>query len=312
MPITRPLFRISLLLCLLCLLCASIAQAASGPKVVASISPLQALVADVMQGVTEPGLLLDSTQSPHHASLRPSQMRSLSQAELVFWIGPPLESFLPRVLRSLGTNTKTVAMLDTPQLLSLPLRQAHDHDQDRAKPARATAIDPHIWLSTYNAGIMVAEIAARLIELDPAHATIYQRNSQRMQQEMAALHTQISSQFTNRSNYISYHDGYQYFEQEFGLQHAASVSQNDELQPGAGHIRELRQLIQQQGIRCLVYDAPLRPALIDTLLQDSQAQAVELDALGLRQPREQRSWFELVRKLARDFSHCLSAQTKEN
>ena len=287
---------------------------AAPPKVVVSITPLAALVSAVMQGVAEPTLLLDSTQSPHHTSLRPSQMRALNQADLVFWIGPQLEAFLPRVLRALSTATRTVALLDTPQLHTLRLRNAHDHAA--VEPGQQSAIDPHIWLSTANTRILVAEITAQLSRIDPARAAIYRANAQQLQNEITALHAQLKNTFKAGGHYLSYHDGYQYFEEEFGLHHAGSVSQNEELQPSPGHIRALRQRIAQEHITCIVYDAPLRPALINTLLQGNAAKAVELDALGLRQVEHpnhaQNLWLNLMRALASDFSRCLSAQSSEN
>ncbi len=77
-------------------------SAATSPKVVASINPVHSLVAGVMQGVGEPTLLLKGGESPHTAALRPSEARALRQADLVFWVGDDLETFLPKALRARG------------------------------------------------------------------------------------------------------------------------------------------------------------------------------------------------------------------
>ncbi len=60
------------------------AAEASSPKVLVSIKPLQALVAGVMAGVAQPDLLLPAGANPHHHTLRPSDARRLSGADLVF------------------------------------------------------------------------------------------------------------------------------------------------------------------------------------------------------------------------------------
>jgi zinc transport system substrate-binding protein len=49
-------------------------------KVVASIKPIHSLVAAVMQGVGEPGLIIEGAGSPHTYALRPSQAQMLEQA----------------------------------------------------------------------------------------------------------------------------------------------------------------------------------------------------------------------------------------
>ena len=71
------------------------------PKVVVSIKPLHSLVSGVMEGVGEPNLLLEGNASVHVYSMRPSEVSMLQQAELFFWIGPQLETFLEKPLASL-------------------------------------------------------------------------------------------------------------------------------------------------------------------------------------------------------------------
>ena len=295
------------LCCLLASLSATPVRADANIKVVVSIKPLHALVLSVMHGVASPELLLDSNQSPHHASLRPSDMRTLSNADLVFWAGPQLETFLPRVLHNLKQDTSIVALLDNPHLKLLPQRDQHAHAKQAAEhtPDLATA-DPHIWLSTRNADLMVDHIAQELIKRDPSHTAEYTRNTKHMHQQIEKIRKQISDKLKTSKKFISYHDAYQYFEDEFGLHNAGIVAQGDELQPSAQHIRELKQLMQQQAIGCVVYDAPRRPAMVSTLLSGTDARAVELDALGLRQPQGSQTWFKLIRALADNFSSCFA------
>ena len=62
----------------------NLAMAASDLKVVVSIKPFHSLVSTVMQGVSEPALLLSGNNSPHTYSLRPSAAVKLQNADLVF------------------------------------------------------------------------------------------------------------------------------------------------------------------------------------------------------------------------------------
>ena len=76
--------------------------AAAEIDVVASIKPVHSLVASVMEGVGEPILLVKGTGSEHSYSLRPSEARALEQAEVVFWVGETMETFLIKPLRGAG------------------------------------------------------------------------------------------------------------------------------------------------------------------------------------------------------------------
>jgi len=107
------------------------------------------------------------------------------------------------------------------------------------------------------------------------------------------------------SGFISYHDAYQYFEHAYGLNNAGFVSSSDELPPGARHVHELRELIREQQLHCLVHDAPYRPALVNTLVQDFDVNVFELDALGVRYDAGEDAWFEIMNGLAQAYNACL-------
>ena len=72
---------------------AGFAHAAEAPKVLASFKPIHSLVAGVMQGVGEPGLVIDTNASPHSYTMKPSDAAKLDKANVVFWIGPGFEAF---------------------------------------------------------------------------------------------------------------------------------------------------------------------------------------------------------------------------
>ena len=80
--------------------------AAAEIDVVASIKPVHSLVASVMHGVGQPVLLVKGNGSEHSYSLRPSEARALEQAEVVFWVGETMETFLLKPLGALAGNAK--------------------------------------------------------------------------------------------------------------------------------------------------------------------------------------------------------------
>src|SRR5262245_59202404 len=73
---------------------------AAVPKVLVSIAPIHSLVTAVMQGIGTPELLLKAEQSPHHFFLSPSQTKKIAQADLIFWVGDALESFLVKPIQA--------------------------------------------------------------------------------------------------------------------------------------------------------------------------------------------------------------------
>ncbi|KUP91904.1 zinc ABC transporter substrate-binding protein [Tritonibacter horizontis] len=109
---------------------------AQAPRVVTDIAPVQGLVARVMEGVGTADVLVPPGASPHGYSLRPSDARALSSADLVVWVGHGLEPWLEGPLGQLATDATVIELLETPGTLTFDFRQevlfavdkAQDHD----------------------------------------------------------------------------------------------------------------------------------------------------------------------------------------
>lgn len=102
------------------------------PRVAVDIAPVHALVAQVMQGVGVPDLVLPPTASPHAHALRPSEAAALQGADLVVWVGPELTPWLTDPLGALAPNAARLGLLEVEGIRRLGFRdgaifKAHDH-----------------------------------------------------------------------------------------------------------------------------------------------------------------------------------------
>ncbi|WP_182419284.1 zinc ABC transporter substrate-binding protein [Bartonella sp. HY038] len=107
------------------------------PKVTASIKPIHSWVATVMEGVGTPELIVKGTGSEHGYSLRPSDADNLAKADIVFWAGPSMETFLIKPLDNLAEKADKVALSEIPGIKLIDMREggmfeahSHDHDHD--------------------------------------------------------------------------------------------------------------------------------------------------------------------------------------
>ena len=117
------------------LLASSAVSAIADVNVVASIKPVHSLVAAVMQGVGEPGLIVEGAGSPHNYALKPSQAQMLESAKVVFWVGHQMETFLEKPLETVGAKARAVALIDAHDLIKLEFREGgafddHDHEEE--------------------------------------------------------------------------------------------------------------------------------------------------------------------------------------
>ena len=285
----------------------------SQPRVVASIVPVHALVAAVMRETGEPELLLRGGASPHDHALRPSDLRTLGEADVLFWIGPTLERFLVRPLETAGT-LRSVVLLDLPGLDPLPLREGglweHEpHDAAHREEAHDGGDrDPHVWLDPRRAAHLGHQIAAELGRIDPANAAVYRRNAATLDTRLQALESELAAVLApvREVPYVVFHDAYQYFERRFATRAAGSLTVSPERSPGARRVSEIRALIRERGARCVFREPQFRPALVETLTAGTGARQGVLDPLGVELRPGPEAYFRLLRGLAAALRDCLA------
>lgn len=278
-------------------------------RVLTSIKPLQLIAAAVQDGVAVPEVLLPPGASPHNYALRPSDVRRVQSADLLYWIGPDMESFMPRVLK--GRSLPTVAVQE---LSDLKLRhfaednhshaeEADDHDHDH----RPGSLDAHLWLSPTNARVIAARMAADLSAADPANAARYQGNLKAFNERLDALDSRLKARLAsvNGKPYFVFHEAYDYFEDAYGLKHTGVFSVASEVQPGAQHVAAMRARLQEIGKTCVFSEPPLRPRLAETLTAGLPVKLAELDALGGYTPATAQGYEQVLEKLGNDLAGCL-------
>jgi zinc transport system substrate-binding protein len=288
-----------------------IASAHAEVKVLTSIKPLQLIAAAVQDGVAIPEVLLPPGASPHNYALRPSDVRKVQSVDLVYWIGPSMEGFLPRVLN--GRTLPSVAVQDLP---GLKLRhfaeeshshadEADEHDHDH----RPGSLDAHLWLSPVNARVIATKMAADLSAADPANAARYQSNLKAFDERLDAMDLRLKARLAGIAGkpYFVFHEAFDYFEDAYGLKHAGVFSVAAEVQPGAQHVAAMRTRLQEVGKTCVFSEPPLRPRLAETLVAGLPVKLAELDALGGYTPATAQGYEQVLEKLGNDLAGCLES-----
>ena len=314
-------------------------------KVAVSIAPAHSLVAQVMEGVGEPTLLVPAGTSPHHFSMKPSQARALEAADVVFWVGPAMEGWMVKPVKGLAKKSKVVALSEADGLTRLKLREggvweAHDHGDGHAHKKdghshghkhkkdghshghshkkdshghkhEAGAVDQHFWLDPRNAAAWVEQIVRAMVEKDPANAERYKANAVKALEEIAALEKETAEtlQAVQSKPFIVFHDAYHYFEQRFGLQAAGSISLPDAGAPGPARLAEIRDKIADSGAICVFTEPQFQPRLARMATDGTSARIGELDPLGAGVATGAGQYAALIRALAQGLRDCLGEGT---
>jgi len=284
------------------------------PNVLVSIKPIHSLVSGVMQGVDTPELLLTSEQSPHSYSLRPSDVRKLNTADLIFWVGEELETPLTHTLAANASQAEVVELMKLPEIERLSVRhsgvwekQDHSNEHEETAEHHHHSYDPHIWLSPPNAGRIVSLAQKKLGEIDPQHAQAYRENADSMLQRLQDLDRKIRQQALEirAFPYIVFHDAYHYFEHHYQLNGVGSVTFSPERTPGIKRIHELRKKLVDSGAVCIFSEPQFEPKLVRTIIEGRSVRTGVLDPMGSGLKPGPELYFELMQNLADSFAQCL-------
>ncbi len=312
---------------------------AEAPRVAADIAPVQSLVAQVMQGVGTPDLLIPQGVSPHDYSMRPSEAQALQAADVVFWVGPMLTPGLDETIETLAPEAVAVELVAAEGLTLLEFREkaafdvleGHDHKdhdhEDHAQDAHghddhddhaahegeddhghdhAGGMDPHVWLDPENGRAMLTAIAETLAGVDPENAATYRANAEAARAELAALIADVDARLApvHDHAFVVFHDAYHYFEHRFGLTGAGSLLKGDAAAPSAQRLREIEHIMEERGVVCVFSEPQFNDKIIRTIAGD--AKVAELDPIGIEQEVGPALYGDVIGTMAETFAECLT------
>jgi len=315
-------------------------------KVVTSIKPLHSLASYLMDGVGKPDLIVDGYASPHGFSMKPSHAKMLQNANLIFWVGEDLESFLKKPLSSIAKKAEKIELIEIKGLNVLKFRERnifdehnhddhakkeddhddhdhddhakkeddhddHDHDDHGKKEEHDDheghahgEFDPHVWLDTMNAKVMLNEMADHLIENDPKNEAKYKSNLDKALKDIDKLTIEVMTELNNSVSSIVFHDAYQYFEKRFNVNVLGAFTVNTDVMPGAEQLAEIREIIEHDKVACVFSEPQFNPDIINAVAKDMKIKTGVLDPLGATLDSGKDLYFKLIRNMSASFKGC--------
>ena len=318
-------------------------QANAEIKVVASIKPIHSLASYLMDGVKKPDLIVDGYASPHGFAMKPSHAKMLQEADLIFWVGEDIESFLVKPLGSIAKKAEKIELMEIKGIKKLKFRERnifdghddhghkeddhddhakkedshddHDHDKDEHKEDGHDdhgheghahgEFDPHIWLDPLNAKKILKEMAKHLIENDQANESIYKENLKKANKDLDKLVKQVKSELNKDFKSIVFHDAYQYFEKRFKVNVLGAFTVNTDVLPGAEQLSEIREIIEHEKVTCVFSEPQFNPDIINAVAKDMNINTGVIDPLGATLNPGKDLYFNLIKNMSSSFKVCL-------
>ena len=321
------LHKILLLTC--CLLISNQSWALETKGIIVTIKPLHSLVSSVMGNTGTANLLLEGNTSPHDFHLKPSQIKNLQEANVVFYIDDSFETFLHDGFETLPNHVRKVALAQEANLIVLSHREsgawdahkheAHEHTIKEHHHNNHNKVvheeehhthehhDMHVWLDPENARRMVITITKILSTIYPENRTTYKANARATIEKINSLDNELKKSLKDLKNkpFIVFHDAYQYLEHAYGLSGVGSITFEPDESPSPNRIKEVRKKIIQTNAQCVFREPQFSDRLIATVTEGTNAISGTLDPLGTNLNTGETLYFNLMRNLAKNLNQCL-------
>jgi manganese/iron transport system substrate-binding protein len=249
------------------------------------------ILGDVVQNVGGDAIalttLLPVGADPHSYSTTPEDLRTLSDAHVIFVVGEGVEESLLSVLENREGDSALVAVNTGIELTELAEAESVEGEEHTAEDEHHHSVDPHTWTAVPNVIHWVAVIEQTLSALDPAHAETYAANASAYREQLAALEAEIQSAVAaipaEERKLVTDHETFGYFAEHYGFAVIGSVipSFSTMAAPSAQELAALQEQINGEGVQAIFVGSTVNPDLAQQIAGDVGVQVVPLYADSL-------------------------------
>ena len=200
--------------------------------IVVTIKPLYSLVQSVLGDTQKATLLLNKKESIHAFSIKPSHMRAINGAKVIFYIDEHLETFMENAIEDKSIRAKKVSATEAKGVKLLAIRnndnwekhmhdedgheedehhdddddeEHHDedekhhdddeehHDEDEHHDEHNNEHDLHVWLDTKNAKAIVEQAVQVLSEYSSKDKKTYRANGDKIIAQIEKLEKELKT-----------------------------------------------------------------------------------------------------------------------
>jgi zinc transport system substrate-binding protein len=235
------------------------------------------LVSQVVGGRFEVAALLPAGRSPHDYEPTPAEVERLRGAVLFVQVHPDLDGWMTRAARSaMGERAPAMAMADVPL---------------------AAGRDPHLWLDLDVVRAFLPLLAARLGEIDPPAAPVYQERARAALDSLAAIDDAARRVLSPRARtpFAILHPAFETFVRRYGMNLVAVLEERPEEEPLPRTLGAATRALEEAGARVVFGEPQLAGRIAEAVAADIGARVAVLDPQGGPGMPGRETYFDLLR-----------------
>jgi len=215
------------------------------------------LVSEISGGNVKPEMLLPPGAEPHSFEPAPGTMVAVHNARAFIYVSNQLEPWAKDVLGAAGPQTRVVALAD-----NIP-------PQD----------DPHVWMDFDPMRQLARTVADVLTDMDPANASVYEKNLKQFEQQISTLDSDFARQLSSCESREVVHVGHLAFgglAKRYHLSLTALTGTSHDGEHSPRKLAELIKHIRRARVKALFTEDALSPRLAQTVAAETGTQILPL------------------------------------
>ncbi len=232
---------------------------AQKPKVLATTT----MIADMAQNVAGDKLdvesLLPLGGDPHIYEPTPTDVKRVTEAQLILVNGLTLEGWMKELIENSGTKAKVVTVTEGVDALTSAEHQG--------------SADPHAWMTASNGLIYVLNILKAVSTLAPAHKDYFEKKAATYSNELRQLDTYMYQKMAEipekRRILITSHDAFHYYGLRYGLRLESVLGTSTDADVQTSDIIRLINVIKQSGVTAMFVESTINPKLLKQIAKDN-------------------------------------------
>jgi zinc transport system substrate-binding protein len=289
---------------LLALMGSAVCSAAN--KVVTSTHPLALITGELVPKAITVESVGGRNHGLHHQGFKPSQIKRVSEADLVLWLGVEIDASFAKVM----AKAEPSAIRDLAALVSLqaPLSSSIKEHGERNDDHHG-AIDVHVWLNPLNALALAAEISLQLVSTWPQYKAEIEDNFRQFRRKIEPISSEGLGKYQNR-DFLALHDAYGHLARFYGLNSIGAIVGGGGEKPGAQHLWQLEKQLNGRDAICVLVQPQFSQRYLSSIGSVVAVVSAEIDPAASDYVVAKGEFIRYSKDIAKSLATCISLKIK--
>jgi zinc transport system substrate-binding protein len=152
----------------------------------------------------------------------------------------------------------------------------------------ADGLDPHFWLDPLKASGQAVAVLEALTAVAPAHREVYEKNAERLIEELELLHDQYSSALEGcrLDIFVTSHAAFGHLATRYGIVQIPLTGLSPEAEPATAKLARLTDQIEDAGVKYVLAETFGSRRLSQTVADEVGATLLDMHPLGSLTPEQ--------------------------